>query len=89
MSRPPEHYLRPGATLSAAELQTLSAGHCPDCRKRGFVIGPAGGMSLNIECAEPACRSRYNVTFMSGTAMMGHRNDSYQQGGPAWPSEPS
>jgi ribosomal protein S27E len=42
----------------------LSTGHCPDCGHRGFVLGPRGGMSRNIECG--GCGHRFNVVEAPG-----------------------
>lgn len=74
--------------LTTAQLGTISKGNCPACDNRGFVIGPQGGRSINIECADPACRSRYFVVFMSGAAMMGHILQKRSEGALKWPSEP-
>jgi hypothetical protein len=70
--------------LALRDLGQISRGNCPVCLQRGFVIGPLGGSSLNIECANLACRQRYNVAFRSGTAMMGHPIPRDTE----WPSEP-
>ena len=74
--------------VSAAELQTLNQGHCPDCRGRGFVLGPRGGLALNIECAQLPCRARFNVALFSGVAQTAQRIEKRLEGGPEWPSEP-
>lgn len=75
------------AMLGDAELACLSRGQCPACGMRGFVLGPRGGLAQNIECADLACRSRYNVTMIAGRAVMAH--DLYDgRAGPPWPSEP-
>ena len=42
---------------------SLTRGHCPDCDYRGFVLGPHGGASFNVECGNVACRSRFNLTL--------------------------
>ena len=39
----------------------IQDGHCPDCRGRGFLIGPRGGASQNVKCANLKCESRFNV----------------------------
>jgi hypothetical protein len=74
--------------VNSAELELLNRGICPTCRGRGFVVGPQGGMSINIECAQITCRERYNVAFLSGKAMRAERIEKRSEGGPAWPSEP-
>lgn len=51
----------------------LSSGHCPDCSYRGFLLGPRGGASINIECANVACRSRFNVANIGWQIVMAHR----------------
>jgi len=43
------------------EFAKLADGNCPDCNHRGFVLGPAGGASRNIECGNFDCRARFNV----------------------------
>lgn len=73
--------------LDAAQLLCISFGDCPQCRQRGFVIGPAGGAALNIECAALDCRTRYNVVFFAGSARMGQVIGNGSTG-PQWPSEP-
>lgn len=70
--------------LPQEDLDVLSAGRCPACNCRGFVIGPQGGRSINIECANIGCRARFNVAFVSGEAVMAETIS----GGPEWPSEP-
>lgn len=70
--------------LEPVDLGEISKGRCPVCRSRGFVIGPQGGKSINIECANIGCRARFNVAFYSGAAMMGHTLPP----GEPWPSEP-
>lgn len=74
--------------VSAMELLTLNSGHCPDCRGRGFVLGPRGGLALNIECAQLPCRARFNVALFSGVAQTAQRIEKRSEGGPEWPSEP-
>lgn len=73
----------------------LTRGECPDCDERGFVLGPAAGGGLkptltqiNIECANLACRSRFNVALYSGEVIHAHRIESVAEGGLTWPSEP-
>jgi hypothetical protein len=69
--------------------RSITSGHCPDCKYRGFVIGPqAPGKqvsSINIECGNVDCRSRFNAAFYSGDVVFCHRIE----GGVAWPSEPA
>lgn len=65
----------------------ITAGHCPDCGQRGFVIGPQGGASINIECANITCRERFNATFYSGEVVFAQRIGNGWNG-PSWPSEP-
>jgi hypothetical protein len=48
--------------LDETALERLSAGHCPDCNYRGFVLGPRGGSAMNIECGNLECRARFNIT---------------------------
>jgi len=74
--------------LSDAALEAISKGDCPSCGHRGFVIGPWGGASINIECANPRCRERFNVTLVSGTALIGQSIEREIDGGSEWPSKP-
>jgi len=69
-----------------AAAWALECGHCPDCGYRGFVIGPQGGMAINIECG--GCRNRFNVSYFGGQVVMAHRLESRAEGGPEWRSEP-
>jgi len=48
--------------LDNDDAELIGDGYCPDCGNRGFVLGPRGGASINIECANNACRARFNVT---------------------------
>jgi hypothetical protein len=34
---------------------------CPDCKGHDFLEGPHGALSVNIKCANPDCRSEFNV----------------------------
>lgn len=74
--------------ITAIEQDALTAGHCPDCSSRGFVLGPIGGMAQNIECANLACRARFNVALFAGRVLHAHRIDRASEGGIPWPSEP-
>jgi glutamate 5-kinase len=78
----------PDREVTAKERYTLNLGHCPDCRGRGFVLGPRGGMAVNIECAQITCRARFNVVIFSGAVQHAQRIESRAEGGPEWPSEP-
>jgi hypothetical protein len=45
-------------------FKQLADGICPECGHRGFVLGPRGGASINVECGNRVCAARYNlVTF--------------------------
>jgi hypothetical protein len=58
------------------ELEQIAAGHCPDCGGRGFVMGPQGGMCVNIECAQPKCQSRFNVAVWETGVVWAQRIDN-------------
>jgi hypothetical protein len=64
----------------------IDAGLCPDCRYRGFVLGPRGGMSINIECGNVRCRARFNVAsgFGSHHILMAQRLSKQSEGGADW-----
>jgi hypothetical protein len=70
--------------LKAEIADAITRGYCPDCGRRGFVLGPQGGNAINIECANIKCRSRFNVALFGGKVMFAHRIDSDNK----WPSEP-
>jgi hypothetical protein len=80
-------YWSRGPQLHDAERLELSKGNCPVCHSRGFVIGPSGAAALNVECASRDCRARFNVTWYSGEALIGHHL-GFGPSGPPWPSEP-
>jgi hypothetical protein len=78
-----------------SKLDAISAGNCPECGKRGFVIGPiAGGggramsTTINIECASLDCRARFNATFISSRVIWFHDLPRASDGGVPWESEP-
>lgn len=74
--------------MTEHERLAINDGDCPDCGERGFVIGPRGGMAINIECANLDCRARFNVALYSGRAQMVERLPKVSEGGLPWPSEP-
>jgi hypothetical protein len=75
--------------MTEQEGETISSGSCPVCHHRGFVLGPmAGGINLNIECANVKCRARFNVALYAGRVQYAQRIEKRSEGGPEWPSEP-
>jgi len=72
------------APLTDPEIDMINAGHCPDCKHRGFVLGPRGGAAINVECG--GCANRFNIacTSFSHTIVYGHRLPSLNQGGASW-----
>jgi hypothetical protein len=70
------------------QARSIADGYCPDCRHRGFVLGPRGGASQNIECGNLACRARFNITpaFMDSSGMFAfcHRIEKESEGGSDW-----
>jgi hypothetical protein len=52
-------------------LESLVDHICPDCGRFDFLRGPAGGLSVNIECA--ACGSRFNVARIRGEVCVAQR----------------
>ena len=74
--------------ITPLDLTAMSLGYCPACHKRGFVIGPRAGLSINLECANITCRQRYNAAVLSGNFMHGHYLPKRSEGGLQWPSEP-
>ena len=69
--------------LSEAQCRTITRGHCPDCNHRGFVLGPRGGSSINIECGNLECLARFNVASVSTSHrfVMGQRIEKRSEGG--------
>ena len=67
--------------------ESIARGNCPKCGYRGFVIGPQGGMSINIECGNVKCRERYNAAFYSGDVVFCERIGNGKVDIP-WPSDP-
>ncbi len=74
--------------MTEQERSTINDGDCPDCRRRGFVLGPRGGMAQNIECANVECRARFNVVVHFGSVQRADRIERRSEGGALWPSEP-
>lgn len=78
--------------LSNNDVALIRDGRCPRCYQGfGFVIGPGGGNSQNIECANAACRARFNVGVVVVVAglhfpsiMMGWEIDRESEGGSDW-----
>lgn len=70
--------------LDTATVARMSDGYCPDCNHRGFVLGPRGGASINIECG--GCGSRFNVAsgLTSHRLVMAHRIPKEAEGGADW-----
>lgn len=71
-----------------AVIDAIDSGHCPDCGHRGFVLGPQGGMAINVECGNLRCRHRFNVTNWMGRTAFVERLPSVAEGGAVWRSEP-
>jgi len=64
----------------------IDRGYCPDCGHRGFVLGPRGGASMNIECGNVACRARFNIVQLPAShhIVAGHRIEKQSEGGSDW-----
>jgi hypothetical protein len=71
--------------LTAEQIAAINRGRCPDCNHRGFVLGPRGGASVNIECGNLECLSRFNVAQnpYSHHMLVGHRIEKRGEGGAA------
>lgn len=67
-------------------LERLQNGQCVVCLHRGFVLGPRSGASINIECANRSCRSRYNVVSIGGKILFAENIESEADGGLPWPT---
>jgi hypothetical protein len=68
----------------------ISGGYCPDCGYRGFVFGPRGGNSMNIECGNRFCRARFNIAqFINNHRVVySHRIPKRVDGGADWGNDP-
>jgi hypothetical protein len=71
--------------LNDKDRANLTHGHCPDCGYRGFVLGPRGGASINIECGNLDCRARFDVTTaMTHHVVFAQRIPKQSEGGSDW-----
>lgn len=74
-------------TLPPEQVGMIDDGFCPDCKHRGFVLGPRAGMiNNNIECGNSNCRARFNITteLFSHHLLMAHRIAKESEGGGSW-----
>ena len=53
--------------------ESIRANRCPDCGNWGFVPGPRGGGARDIFCANPSCRSGFNVKPRAGQVVFCQR----------------
>lgn len=69
--------------LPVSDLARITKGYCPRCNHRGFVFGPRGGPSQNVECGNIICRERFNITFhpMACNVVIGQRIEKQKDGG--------
>ena len=65
---------RKGAPVGGSDLVLLQCETCPDCRWRGLVPGPRGGIMRNWACGH--CGAEFNVGMLGGEAVMAHRNST-------------
>ena len=72
--------------LTLRSSDRIAAGHCPDCDHRGFVLGPRGGLAMNIECGNLQCRARFNITIapMTRQVVFAQRIPKEVDGGTTW-----
>jgi hypothetical protein len=72
--------------MTNEETKKIDSGHCPVCDHRGFVLGPRGGASMNIECGNLACRARFNVAQFSTShrIVFAQRIPRQSEGGADW-----
>jgi len=72
--------------LDRLAIAMLNQGRCPDCTEKGFRLGPRGGAAQNIECANPKCRARFNVSRFSAMdhVVIAERIPKESEGGAAW-----
>jgi hypothetical protein len=78
--------------IDDAGLALLTAGHCPDCAHRGFVLGPRGGSGLSVECAAIPCRARFVIVLSPvgppGSVVLAQPVDRESAGGGTWTNSP-
>jgi hypothetical protein len=53
--------------------ESIRANRCPDCGNWGFLLGSRGGSTRNIFCANPKCRSGFNVMPRGGQVLFCYR----------------
>jgi hypothetical protein len=71
--------------VSEGDIARIASGHCPVCSYRGFVLGPRGGMSINIECGNVGCRARFNVaSAFTHRIVFAQRIPKQSEGGSDW-----
>lgn len=81
----------PFPTLDDRDCAVLTAGFCPTCLRRGFVLGPTAlGLNFMIECASARCRDRFTVVIHHSHpgSVLSAQKVGNGRSGPAWPSEP-
>jgi len=78
----------PFEMLSDAALRLIAGDWCPDCHQRGFIRGPRGGMAVNIECRNAACKARFNVADVHNQPLWAHRIEKQSEGGADWSTLP-
>jgi hypothetical protein len=76
--------------INDAGCARLTRGFCLDCGYHGFVLGPRGGLCINIECGNPDCRARYNVASGGIThhIVYAERIAKQSEGGSDWSDAP-
>jgi len=57
----------------STEFAKLAEGICPDCGHRGFVLGPRGGASINVECGNRVCAARFSLATFGWELMAAQR----------------
>jgi hypothetical protein len=72
--------------LNDNTIALLASGICPDCGHRGYLMGPRGGASTNIECGNQHCAARFNVVQYPASHRIaaGHRIPKEAEGGSKW-----
>lgn len=57
------------APTPKSDLDWFKEGFCPSCHQPSLVHGPAGGMSLNVGCAN--CGDEFNTHWSLGAGPIG------------------
>lgn len=55
---------------TSTEFARLAAGVCPDCKHRGFKLGPHSDHCVDIECANRHCAARFQLAMRGWSTLL-------------------